>query len=154
MLITWLASGRPKYPSMEGSIAYISDVGADILKPLFVTGCAITGVSFFLSLSIERWLRHEGRYVAQHLLGSLRKPAADISYAFLLTRLIPNMRRRERVLSSLAIAGAFIGGCGLILLSIFDTKRHPSLHRVFLLVFILGVGLSAIFTVIEVRVRS
>ena len=63
MLITWLASGRPKYVSQDGKIAYISDVGADILKPLFVAACAITGVSFFLSLSIERWLRHEGRYV-------------------------------------------------------------------------------------------
>lgn len=61
------------------------------------------------------------------------------------------MRRRERVFSSLAILGAFIGGAGLILLSIFDTQRYPSVvHRVFLLVFILGVGLSAIFTVIEV----
>jgi len=126
MLITWLAQGRPRYVSQDGSIAYISDVGADILKPLFIVGCVITGVSFFLSLSIERWLRHDGR-------------------------LIPTMRRRERVFSSLAILGSFIGGAGLILLSIFDTKRHPSLHRVFLLVFILGVGFSAIFTVIEYR---
>ena len=54
----------------------------------------------------------------------------------------------------LAILGSFIGGCGLILLSIFDTKRFTSLHRVFLLVFIVGVGLSAIFTVIEVRRAS
>ncbi|KAI0687656.1 Frag1/DRAM/Sfk1 family-domain-containing protein [Cytidiella melzeri] len=126
MLITWLAQGRPHYVSQDGSIAYISDVGADILKPLFVTGCCITGVGFFLSLVVERWLRHSGR-------------------------LIPEMRRRERVLSCLAILGSFIGGAGLILLSIFDTKRHPSLHRVFLLVFIVGVGLSAIFTVIEYR---
>ena len=64
------------------------------------------------------------------------------------------MRRRERVFSGLAILGSFIGGCGLILLSIFDTKRFTSLHRVFLLVFIVGVGLSAIFTVIEVRRAS
>lgn len=61
MLITWLATGRPKYVSQDGSIAYISDVGADILKPLFVTGGAITAVSFFLSLFIERLLRHNGR---------------------------------------------------------------------------------------------
>lgn len=65
-------------------------------------------------------------------------------------RLIPNMRRREKWLSSLAILGSFIGGLGIILLSIFDTKRHTSLHRVFLLVFIVGVALSAIFTVMEV----
>ena len=64
--------------------------------------------------------------------------------------LVAEMRRRERVLSILAIIGSFIGGCGLILLSVFDTKRHPSLHRVFLLIFILGVGLSAIFSVMEV----
>ncbi|GJE94770.1 Frag1/DRAM/Sfk1 family protein [Phanerochaete sordida] len=126
MLITYLAQGRPHYVSEDGSIAYISDVGADILKPLFVTGCAITFIGFFLSLVIERWLRHSGRLIAE-------------------------MRRRERVFSILAIIGSFIGGLGLLLLSIFDTKRHPSLHRVFLLVFIIGVGLSAIFTIIEYR---
>lgn len=63
MLITWLAQGRPKLPSQDGSIAYISDIGADILKPLFIVGCSITAVSFFLSLTIERWLRHSGRCV-------------------------------------------------------------------------------------------
>jgi hypothetical protein len=61
------------------------------------------------------------------------------------------MRRREQVLSSLAILGSFIGGLGLILLTIFDTKRHPSLHRVFLLIFMVGVAMSAIFSVLEVR---
>ncbi|CAL1716476.1 unnamed protein product [Somion occarium] len=126
MLITWLASGRPRYVSQDGSIAYISDVGADILKPLFVIGCIITGLSFFLSLTIERWLRHSGR-------------------------LVPTMRRRERVFSCLAIISSLFGAAGLILLSGFDTKRYVTLHRVFLLVFILGVGFSAIFTVVEYR---
>ncbi|KAL0954598.1 hypothetical protein HGRIS_003558 [Hohenbuehelia grisea] len=118
--------GRPKYVSQEGSIAYISDVGADILKPLFVVGCSITAVAFFLSLAIERWLRHSGR-------------------------LIPAMRRREKVFSILAIVASIIGGAGLILLSVFDTKRHTTLHRLFLLIFMLGVSLSALFTVVEYR---
>ena len=61
MLITWLATGKPYYVSMEGSIPYISDIGADILKPLFVVGCSITGVGFFLCLVTELWLRHTGR---------------------------------------------------------------------------------------------
>ncbi|KAJ7671580.1 Frag1/DRAM/Sfk1 [Mycena polygramma] len=129
MLITWLAEGgtsRPRYSSQEESIAYISDVGADFLKPLFVTGCCITAVAFFSSLLIERYLRHSGR-------------------------LIPTMRRREKVFSVLAVLGSFIGGLGLILLSIFDTKRHPSLHRGFLLMFMAGVAISAIFTCIEYR---
>lgn len=60
------------------------------------------------------------------------------------------MRKREQVLSILAFAGSVIGGAGLILLSIFDTRRFTSVHRAFLLVFILGVSFSAIFTVIEV----
>ncbi|KAL5504447.1 hypothetical protein ACEPAH_8523 [Sanghuangporus vaninii] len=128
MLITWLAQGRPFYVSMSDgqTIAYISDIGADILKPLFIVGSSITAVGFFLSLSIERWARHDGR-------------------------LVPNMRRREKVMSSLAIAWSFVGGVGLILLSIFDTKRHERLHRVFLLVFVVGTALSAIFTIIEFR---
>jgi len=126
MMITWAAQGKPIYVSEDGTIPYISDIGADILKPLFVVGCCITAVCFFLSLVCERWLRHSGRLIA-------------------------DMRRRERTFSILAILGSFIGGCGLILLSIFDTKRHPSLHRVFLLVFIVGVALSAIFTIVEFR---
>lgn len=126
MLITWRAEGRPHYVSQTGKIPFISDIGADILKPLFIVICSITAVSFTLSLIIERWLRHSGR-------------------------LQPNMRTREKVFASLAIFGAALGGAGLILLSIFDTKRHMMLHRVFLLVFMVGVAISAIFTVLEFR---
>ncbi|CAK5268832.1 unnamed protein product, partial [Mycena citricolor] len=129
MLITWLAqggTGRPRYPSQDSSVPYISDVGADLLKPLFVTGCCITAVALVVSLSLERYLRHSGR-------------------------LIPAMRRREKVFSTLAVLSAFIGGLGIILLSIFDTKRFPTLHDIFLLVFMVGVVLSALFTCVEYR---
>jgi len=114
---------------MDGTIPYISDIGADILKPLFITGCSITGIGFFLSLLIERRLRHTGR-------------------------LEQEWRTRERVFGWLSVGSAFIGGCGLILLSVFDTKRYTTEHRLFLLIFILGVGFSAIFTCIEVRSLS
>ncbi|KAH7882283.1 Frag1/DRAM/Sfk1 family-domain-containing protein [Phlebopus sp. FC_14] len=124
LLLTWLISGRPKYVSQEGSIAYISDVGASFLKPLFVVACCITGVGLFLSLILERLLRHRGR-------------------------LVPEMRKRERVLGILAIIGAFIAMWGLILLSGFDTVHYTILHRLFLLIFMLGVVLSAVFTVLE-----
>ena len=62
MLITWLVEGRPQYVSQDGSIAFISDIGADFLKPLFIAGCAVTGVGFVLCLVIERCLRHSARY--------------------------------------------------------------------------------------------
>ncbi|PPQ96254.1 hypothetical protein CVT26_005581 [Gymnopilus dilepis] len=129
MLIVYLASGQPRYVSQQGNIAYISDVGASGLKPLFVTACCITAAGFFLSLVAERLLRHTGR-------------------------LVPNLRTRERVLSILAIVGSFIGGCGLILLSILDTKRHTTAHRVCLLIFIVGIALSAIFSIVEGIIAS
>jgi hypothetical protein len=146
MLITWLAS-KVHYSTQQGSIAYISDVGADILKPLFIAGSCITAVCFFLSLLIERWLRHSGRYSSSFLT------SAEIHIIWC-ARLIPTMRNREHAFSILAILGSFIAGVGLILLTIFDTKRHSSLHRFFLLVFMVGVALSAIFTVIEARLSS
>ena len=61
MLITWLAEGRPRLPSQEESIAFISDIGAAGLKPLFIAGCSVTAVTFVLSFAVERWLRHSGR---------------------------------------------------------------------------------------------
>lgn len=102
------------------TIAYISDVGAQELKPLFITGCVITTVFLDISFLSDRWLRHRGR-------------------------LVPNTTRGEKILSGLTIFWALIGTIGLILLSIFDTARHPSLHDLFLGFFIIGYLLSAIF---------
>lgn len=66
-------------------------------------------------------------------------------------RLPPNMRVREKVFSVLAILSSVVGGAALILLSVFDTKRYTTVHRLFLLIFMLGVWLTAIFSVVEVR---
>lgn len=146
MLITWLAQGRPKYVTMDGMVTYISDVGADILKPLFVVGCCITGVGFIITLVVERWLRHEGRYGPgiSSLLGALCEHLLEY-------RLPPDMRVREKVFSVLAILSSVVAGAGLILLSIFDTKHYTTLHRLFLLVFMLGVWFTAMCSVVEVR---
>ncbi|KAG2152561.1 Frag1/DRAM/Sfk1 [Suillus bovinus] len=126
MLLTWLISGRPKYVSQEGNVAYISDVGASCLKPLFVVGCCITGVGFTLSLVLEHLLRHRGR-------------------------LPPSMRKTERMFEILAIVGSFIAILGLVFLSGFDTKRYQTAHYLCLLFFAMGVILSVISTVFEYR---
>ena len=126
MLLTWLISGRPKYVPSQVAVVYISDIGASFLKPLFVVACCITGPGLVLSLTIERLLRHEGRLPPEHHL-------------------------LELIFGRLAIVGAVIAMCGLALLSGFDTMRYPTEHLIFLLVFIIGVALSAIFTVIEFR---
>jgi len=121
LLIHWTSTGKPHYPSMDPSqhIAYISDVGAESLKPLFIAGSCVTTIFLDLSFLSERWLRHRGRLAA-------------------------NTTMAEKVLSGISLVFAAIGTAGLILLSIFDTLRHPRLHDVFLLLFIVGYVISAI----------
>lgn len=106
--------------SATQDIAYISDVGAQELKPLFITGCVLTTIFLDISFLSDRWLRHR-------------------------RRLVPNTTRGEKTLAGLTILCALVGTAGLILLSIFDTARHPKLHDVFLGLFIIGYLLSAIF---------
>lgn len=120
---------RPSFSNRTCILSDISDVGTSFLKPLFVTGAVITAILFALTLASERLLGHN-------------------------QRLLPAQRKSEKVLSYCAIAGATLGGVGLIFLSIFDTLRYQMLHRIFLFIFMLGVTLSAIFTVVEVRLHS
>ncbi|KAK4943944.1 hypothetical protein LTR66_000288 [Elasticomyces elasticus] len=126
MLISWVMDGKPHYASMDPDqhIAYISDIGAQRLKPLFIAGSVITVVTFDLAFISERWLRHAGR-------------------------LAHNTSKGQVVLSAFAIVAAVAGAAGLILLSIFDTLRHPHLHDIFLIVFIAGYIISAVFICAE-----
>lgn len=124
MLVVWTTGDPPRqhYPSMNPrqTIAYISDVGAYGLKPLFITGCVITTVFLDASLLAERWLRYSGR-------------------------LAKNQTKTEKIVSWLSILSAVAGTVGLIGLSIADTYHHSKLHISFLAVFIIGYVLSAIF---------
>jgi MFS family permease len=126
MFCTWEAQGHKHLPSMsEGqNIAYISDIGAFGLKPLFITGAVITTVFLDLSFMSERWLRHYGR-------------------------LAPNTSRVQSTLSAISIFFAIAGTCGLIFLSIFDTYHHHKVHDGCLFLFIAGYIISAIFLCAE-----
>jgi len=107
------------------TIAYISDVGAQRLKPLFIAGSAITVVLFDLVFISERILRHRG------------------------TLAVKSTHKSEQVLSGLAALFSIVGAAGLIFLSIFDTLRHPKTHDKLLIVFIIGYLLTAIFVCAE-----
>jgi uncharacterized membrane protein len=126
MLVVWNVEGKPQYASFDPgqTIAYISDAGAEGLKPLFIAGCVVTTVFLDLSFLSERWLRHRGR-------------------------LARNTTTGEKVLSCLSIVFAIFGTVGLTCLSIFDTLRHPQLHDIFLLLFIAGYIISAILLCCE-----
>ncbi|KAJ3716070.1 Frag1/DRAM/Sfk1 family-domain-containing protein, partial [Lentinula raphanica] len=129
MLITWIATGRLQYDtyismSPNQHVPFISDIAADVLKPLFITSCSITTASFVLSLILDRYFRHsDGLYMCSQL-------------------------RRRRYLSenSPAFLSSVIGCAGLILLLIFDVRRHKPFHDSFLLMFTAGVAVSAICT--------
>jgi small-conductance mechanosensitive channel len=123
MLLSWIIhDDRRRLPSMNDgqTIAYISDVGAFRLKPLFIAGSCVTTVFLDLSFLAERWLRHNGR-------------------------LVPNGSVFQKVLAVLSLLFAIVGTAGLILLSIFDTYHHDKAHDIFLLLFIGGYLLSAVF---------
>lgn len=98
--------------------------GASGLKPLFIAGSTVSVVVFDFAFISERWLRHKGR-------------------------LAHNTNRTQKILSICSIIAAVVGALGLILLTIFDTRRHPRLHRVFLGLFIGGYIVSAVFICAE-----
>ncbi|PBP25334.1 hypothetical protein BUE80_DR003807 [Diplocarpon rosae] len=112
LMIYWQAKDRPIYPSMEPgqSIAYISDIGAKQLKPLFVLCAALTTVSFNASIVAETWLRHWGG--PEH-----------------------HYTQAERRLSIASIVFGALAGYGLVCLSIFDTQAYPRVHNLCLFTF-------------------
>lgn len=126
MMIVWLTKGRPVYETMDQgqTIAFISDIGATGLKPLFIAGSTVSVVIFTLTFISERWLRHKGR-------------------------LAHNTSVSQKVLSICAVVAAVVGSAGLILLTIFDTKRYPHVHDAMLVVFIAGFVIAAIFICAE-----
>ncbi|KAG9234180.1 Frag1/DRAM/Sfk1 family-domain-containing protein [Amylocarpus encephaloides] len=123
MLIHWQVNNNGAHlPPMAATqtIAYISDIGSQELKPLFIAGSCVTTVFLDLSFLSERFLRHKGR-------------------------LARNTSMFQKVLSWVSIGFAAVGTVGLILLSIFDNWRHNTLHNIFLVLFIGGYVISAIF---------
>jgi hypothetical protein len=87
---------------------------------MFIALSAVTVVTFDLAFIFERYLRHTGK-------------------------LARNTSAWQKVYSACATIAAIAGAAGLILLTIFDTKRHSKLHNIFLGVFIIGYIVSAIF---------
>lgn len=82
MFIVWELEGHPHYASMSANqhIAYISDIGAQGLKPLFIAGACVTTVFLDLSFASERWLRHTGRLAKN--LGMAEKVLSALSSEF------------------------------------------------------------------------
>ncbi|KAH0603884.1 uncharacterized protein H6S33_007543 [Morchella sextelata] len=99
-------------------MAYISDIGSNVMKPFFIVGCSVTAAMFSVSLF------------------SVRRNYASVG-------------KLEKLFDIMSILSGIAGSVGLILLSIFDLARHRTLHIIFLMLFMMGVILSASSTVHE-----
>ncbi|KAI1263816.1 hypothetical protein F5Y18DRAFT_116822 [Xylariaceae sp. FL1019] len=119
MFIYWKAT-NDHFPSQAGDIPYISDIGASRLKPLFIVGSVLTTVFLDAAFIADRLLRHKGR-------------------------LVPNASLGEKILSGLSMFFAAVGTVGLTFLSGFDVYHYHTLHDTFLVLFIGGYLLSAVF---------
>lgn len=126
MLGWWLANGSPHLDGMDPGqrIAYISDIGATGLQPLFIAGSTVTVVVFDVCFVSERWLRHKGR-------------------------LAHNTSTTQKVLSILSCVFAIIGAIGLIILTCMKDTVYQTAHDTCLVIFIVGYIISAIFACAE-----
>lgn len=87
-------------------------------------GASVQAVFYILALTAERYLRHAGR-------------------------LHPNFRRREKVCAGFAIFFGIVGQAGIILVACFNTVHHHKIHISMLAMFIVGLGISVVFTTFE-----
>ncbi|KAK9474643.1 Frag1/DRAM/Sfk1 family-domain-containing protein [Dipodascopsis tothii] len=127
MLAVWAGQGRPKYvyEGEDAAVPYISDIAASAgMQVLFITGDAVQGLFFILTLWAERYLRHNGR----------------LEYHF---------RQRENTISAMAIAFGMIGQLGLVLVAVCRVDRYKAAHYYSVGVFVAGVGLAAACSSVE-----
>jgi hypothetical protein len=103
-------------------IRYISDVGAFKMKPLFITGAAISGIFFILTIFAIHHVRFDSR-----MHGFSDTPKAS---------------KYVRISSRAAVVFVVIAALSLIILSIFDTYRFWHVHRVLLFTLLLSTSLS------------
>ena len=127
LFIFWLAQGRPRYPAQSNPfVAFISDIGAFVLQPLFITGGTITAVTLLGTILCVHFLFHR-----EYATEKKAKP-----------------QRYKKVFSVLACLFQGVACPGQICLTIFDNKGYPRIHRMLLLGAFAGTALSAICTTI------
>jgi hypothetical protein len=124
LLTTWLAKGRPRYPLQSNPyVAFVSDIGAFTLKPLFCLGGILTSFFFVLTIFSVHYARYSPKlYPLQY----------------------PN--KNKKAISLLAVTSSVASGTALVFLSILDTYRYHERHSVLLKICFGGLGISALGT--------
>ncbi|KAI3393007.1 hypothetical protein diail_4886 [Diaporthe ilicicola] len=126
LLVRWLALGQPRYPGqVNPDIPFISDIAAFTFQPVFIAGCAITGVTFAGTVFAVHHVRYSPRFYG----------------------LTSDARWRQTTSLVALFMGLLAASC-LVLLSIFDTFENNDEHRFILLCTFAGLGLAAILTTV------
>ena len=127
LLIYWLANGSPRYPGQVNPyVAFISDIGAFRLQPLFITGGTIASLTLTATIISVHLARRERRRATQ-------KPEDE-------------QPRYEKWVSILACAFDVAACPCRICITLFNNYDHPSLHHAFLFLGLAGTALSCICT--------
>ncbi|CAJ2512051.1 Uu.00g076760.m01.CDS01 [Anthostomella pinea] len=124
LLIRWLAIGRPQYPNQVNPyVPFISDIAAQTFQPVFIVGCAVTGLSFFGTVFAVHHVRYSPKFYG----------------------LTDDAQWRQAV-SMVALVAGLAGAVSLVLLSIFDTDDAHKRHRYLLMATFGGLFVSAVTT--------
>ncbi|KAI1119603.1 hypothetical protein F5Y14DRAFT_9070 [Nemania sp. NC0429] len=126
LLLRWLSLGRPRYPGqVNPDVPFISDIGAATLQPVFIVGCAATGICF------------SGTAFAVH----------HVRYSPGFYGLAHDARWRQCT-SLVALVAGLAAAASLVLLSIFDTYNAHARHLYLLLGTFGGLSVSALATTV------
>lgn len=125
LLLLWtLRDGADPYDVDQGTIVFISNVGAEH-KALFIAGNACTFVFWSLTLLTERWLHH-------------------------IRRIPGSLNRHETNLDIASVVFGILGGLALLLLAIFDANNYENVHWSMTAVFVVCIAICAILQSTEV----
>lgn len=126
LLIRWLSLGRPRYPGqVNPDIPMVSDIAAQTFQPVFITGCAATGICFFITTFAVHHVRYSSKFYGL---------TDDAGW--------------RQGLSLVAFVAGLAASVSLVFLSIYDTYEAHVRHRYLLMGTFGGLFVSAVNTTV------
>lgn len=114
LIFYWVVASHKTttYPTMHAgqTVPYLSDIGANQMKPLFISGFSLSAIFFSLGLTVDRWAI------------ALSLPRSSIS-------------KWQRMRSILMVVFVWLGSAFLVMMTALDSGSTRSIHIIFLFVF-------------------
>lgn len=108
--------------------SFVSDIGAHALKPVFMTGCTLTALTFVATMCSVHYARHSPN---MHVLA----PSA-----------LPPPSRWRKAVSGVSLLCGLLACTALTLLTVYDTYRFHAVHGRLLLLCFGGLALCMLGT--------